>query len=262
MSRPDVSFISSNGANWIDLYEPDNSKVAIIKAFTFNLIETKMSLTVNDSQIIAIITDKYGNVLDGNVEFNINNQTQNVEIIDGKAILDYDFNYYDIYNITATWNKTGYEQSSNNTFYETLWDVTLNVKNVTYLDNVIIGIELGEGKLLKNNITLTIGDNHYSLNQSNLMFIVPYTLNADLWNVSISYVTDNGYEKVVNDSFNVNKKQINIYPGTNMGWSVSDVRYNGTDSDNIICVVTRDQIENTMFWSVYTLLNIDLFHIQ
>ena len=252
LSRPDVSFISSDGVNWEDLYKQENPEVASIKAFTFNLIETKMALTVNDSQIIAIITDKYGNVLDGAVEFNIDNKTQNVDIIDGKAILGYDFKYYDIYNITATWNKTGYLQSSNNTLYETPWNVTLNVDDVAYLDDVIIGIQLG-GKLLKNNITLTIRDNHYSLNQSNLMFTVPDTLNANFWNVSISYATGKGYKKVINESFNVNKKHIEIYPGNSMGFEIESVRYNS--SNNRIFVCTHDQIKKSQFLSFYSFLS-------
>ena len=252
LSRPllgnGVSFFSNDGVNWVDLCSSANSKVACIKAFTVNEFKSKIDLSVVESQITAVVTDQYGNVLDGSVEFKVNNQSQHVEITDGKAILDWDFSYYDSYNITASWNKAGYVQSTSNMFYETPWDVTLNVNDVAYLEDVVISITLGEGKLLKNNITLRVGDYHYSLNQSNLMFTVPDTLNANHWNVSVSYVTGNGYEKSLNKSFNVNKKHINILLVNDIYRETGSVRYNSTTSENRLHVSTHDSIVKLNPW--------------
>ena len=229
-----------DGKETLDLYE-EYDVCACIKAFTIvDEIKTQIALSIQDSQAIAIVTDQYGNVMNGDVEFKVNNKTQNIKITDGKAILN--LNYYDAYNITVKWNKTGYEQSTNTTVYKTPWDATVKVEDAAYLEDVIINITLGEGKLLKNNLNITIGDYHYSLNQSNLIFTVPDNLNAQLWNVSIRYVTDNGYEKIVNESFSVNKKHISVFPLNNADSQKTSVRYNSSNSYDKIRVGTYDLI--------------------
>ena len=234
-----TSFIADVNETY-DLF--NDGECACIKAFTIvDKIKTQIALTVQDSQVTAIVTDQYGNIMNGDVVFNVNNKTQNIKIIDGKAI--FDLNYYDMYNITVTWNKTGYEQSANTTFYETPWDAVLKIDDVNYLEDIIINITLDEDKLLKNNLTIKIGDYLYSVNQSDLIFTVPDTLDAKLWNVSISYVTENGYEKQVNKSFNINKKHVTIYPGSHsLGNQINSVVYN---SNTGISVLTNDQISNS-----------------
>ena len=198
-----ISFVANDGDDY-DLF--DDNACACIKAFTIvDEIKTDISLTLDDNQIIAVVMDEYGNIMDGSVRFTINTYNETVEIKNGTAILDYDFKYYDIYNISVSWNKTGYEKSSNNTLYDAPFDVSLKVNDIEYNEDLIVNITLNGAKLLKNNITITIGDYRYSVNQSDLIFKVPDTLDAKLWNVSLSYATENGYEKIINQSFTINK---------------------------------------------------------
>ena len=194
---PSKSFFIFYGRPYDLCSQYDN--VACIKAFTYlNEIQTNIKLIVNNSQLIAQVVDYYGNILNkGAVAFKINDKTELIPINNSLAILDYDFSHYDFYNITASWQDTGYESCMNNTSLETEWDVKLNVYNCTYGDDLVVNIQLGDGKHLNDNVTLKIGSHSYNVlvNQSNMTYIVPDDIDAGLYNVSIEYDTLNNYHK-------------------------------------------------------------------
>ena len=127
--RPQTSYLSYDGENWTDLYDLTwnysshtySSQVACIKAFTYlNPINTLTNLSVvftGDRPLIisAIVKDEYGNpVKYGNVTFNVNGENQNVSVVNGNAILLYDYTQK-INTISATFNAEGYNPSSNST---------------------------------------------------------------------------------------------------------------------------------------------------
>ena len=218
-----ISYVKTAGGEVFDLFEV-NHGVASIRAFTIvNPIKTYINLTVEDSRIIASVADQYGNILnEGNVTFNVNGESVNVSVSDFRAVRDYDFSVYDLYNITVSWALGAYESCTNNTVFETGWDVTSNVEDVSYGSCPVVNVTLGEGKSFNNNVTIRIGDYSYSANITfdSYLFTVPDILKAcDVWNVSLEYVTANGYHKFANTTFKINK----ISPDLEV--NVSDVDY-------------------------------------
>ena len=203
-----ISYVKS-GDNLIDLFEEEQC-VASIRAFTIvDPIKTFINLTVEDSRIIASVTDQYGNILnEGNVTFNVNGECVNVSVSDFRAVFDYDFGVYDLYNITVSWSFEAYESCTNNTVFETSWDVTSNVEDISYGGCPVVNVSLGDGKSFNNNVTIRIGDYSYSANitHDSCLFSVPDILKADdVWNVSLEYVTVNGYHKFANTTFKISK---------------------------------------------------------
>ena len=185
-----------------------------LKAFTIvDEIQTYLNLTINDSNMIATVIDQYGNKLNkGSVIFKINENTVSVDIENYQAILNWDFNKYDLYDITAQFDLTGYTKSTNNTNFQTNWDVDLNVKNKFYDDDLIVNITLGKNKYLNDNVTLRIGNYSYSINinQSNVLFKIPDKIKAGLWNISLEYENSHKYNKSTNTSFEIYKSTPNL----------------------------------------------------
>lgn len=204
LSKEGVSFTSYDGNEWEDLWV--DSQVACIKAFTYSGIRTNITLEIEDDKITAVVSDEYGNALNnGEVTFTINNKTEIIQINNQKAVLNYDFTKYGVYNISASWLEAGYTQAVNNINYETAWDVTVTVNDTDYNEDLVVNITLGEGKTLNDKVRLSIGNKTYDVdvNQNTVLYTVTDRFKAGLWNISLEYTNGTYYKKSIN-SFNVN----------------------------------------------------------
>ena len=135
-----ISYISYDGVNWKDLFKltwayPDHiydSQVACIKAFTvLNPINTTISLALNGNVITANVLNQWGYPVNcGNVVFKLDNESYNVNLVNGLADLQID---YKSCNITAEFNAVGYSLSVNQAeihFPLINTNITLNVTGV------------------------------------------------------------------------------------------------------------------------------------
>lgn len=123
-----MSFFSYDGSKWMDLYDFEHSyqsnnyisQVACIKAFTtLNTLDTTISMDNHIAETEKIISLE-ADVLDahnhrvtvGNVTFNIEGKDYTVNVVDGKAILNYIFKKEGTYNVKATYRGIHYNPSS------------------------------------------------------------------------------------------------------------------------------------------------------
>lgn len=125
--KENISFLSYDGNNWIDLYQlvwtfPDhiyNSQVACIKAFTIlNPINTSIKLDIinrddNIVNLIATVYNQYGFLVDsGELNFKIGDEEIIKPVLNGIANLTYRFTENINTTITARFEKTGYVTST------------------------------------------------------------------------------------------------------------------------------------------------------
>ena len=106
--RENISFVSYDGDNWLDLYELEwmgykdkghtyKSQVACIKAFTvFDIINTTTSLDIsydgfNPVNITANVLDQNGNPVSGKILFNLSGNMFYVNVTNGVAKVCYNF---------------------------------------------------------------------------------------------------------------------------------------------------------------------------
>lgn len=80
------------------------------KEFNVSLINTTVELVVdsefNPVKIHAIVKDQYGNLITmGNVTFSVNGISHTVNVTNGIACLNHDFNTPDLYNVSAIFNQ-------------------------------------------------------------------------------------------------------------------------------------------------------------
>ena len=118
----DVSYISYDGQNWMDLYDLTwsysshkySSQVACIKAFTIlNKLTPKVTLSVNDVNnpciISAQVRDQYGNpVKTGKITFTVEGKTFTCDVVDGYCELIYIFEGTGQKQITSKFTQSGY----------------------------------------------------------------------------------------------------------------------------------------------------------
>ena len=204
---PGVSYISWDGVNWFDLYNltgsysthPYNSGVACIKAFTYlNPINTLTNLTIDFKQdglsnISARIYDEFGNLVKyGNVTFNINGENRTVSVENGVAKLSYGFNKK-VNSISASFDATGYNSSSNMTSYnlpkiDIEW--TLNITRV--FNNV--NITVTANKPLNESIIMNINGENLPFNLTNgTNTLTIMNLANNLYSVHVSLSDDSDY---------------------------------------------------------------------
>lgn len=116
-----MSFISSDGINWQDLYYvewtyPDHtyeSQVACIKAFTvFDRLHSFIDLDVdsrNPAVITATVRDQYGNLVkSGNVAFTVEGQTVNTKVTNGVSKITHIFRNFKNQAISAEFTNPDY----------------------------------------------------------------------------------------------------------------------------------------------------------
>ena len=226
-----VSFISSNGVNWTDLYdfefetEEDNghtytSQVACIKAFTI-LYELKPSIKLslsnvyNEANISAVVYDQYENLIhSGEVTFNIAGENFTVMIENGKAVLDYVFDAKGSHNITANYKNVN----------------SSVIANITKL-NIYLSLDILNDK-----------------NNATLMFESPFNVNTT---VVLNLNNKTSYLDIVNGSGNLLLKDLD-YGFYNVLASVYDEDYASEIVSAFNITVSKTRIVAGDLLSYYT----------
>ena len=261
--RPNTSFISYDGINWIDLYDynltlPDrghyyNSQVACIKVFTIFNLTTTTSLNnvsgydTNWVNFTATVKDQYGHLInEGYVIFEYEGISYNKTIVNGIANLSLNNLKYEYSNLTAVYmNNTHYSASSDQlTIYRFKHDVnlTVNVGDVYFGDNFKADVSLIDenGTPINASLMLTVGDKSYNI-QSNSIFIVPDLFSAGNYDVSVVYDGDDShYGDVAYCNASVNKCDVNL------GLKVKNVTYGEYFSFNISLTFNSELINENV----------------
>ena len=241
-----VSFIY-NGGQWEDLSLKNDPGVLCIKAFTVKSLIASIKLNYTDSNITATIRDSGGNLLkEGSVIFNISDYIESADIADGVAFLEYDFTHKEYYNVTATLNLTGYDNSSIFEMIHTRLDINLTVNNITYNDKIILNITLNHDMALINKVNVKIDDKTYEilvLNDTTL-YEVPDSFNAGNYTAELIYI-DHFNDINKNTSFKVSKAVNNISVSSdNVTFSQKSVIIVKADVDGIYSVKINDTLVN------------------
>ena len=241
--RPNTSFISYDGLNWIDLYDYSidlddrghyyRSQVACIKAFTiFNLTTTttlnNVSAKDNWINITATVKDQYGHLINESyVIFEYGGIKYNRSVVNGIANLSLNNLKYGYSNITAVYmNNTHYLSSAGQlTIYRPKHGVnlTVNVDDVYVGDNFKVKVSLvdDDGKKIDTTLLLTVGNRTYNIN-SNSLYNVTDLFSAGSYPVSVTYDgNESHYGDTVYSNANVNKYDVS------MRASVKNVNYGG-----------------------------------
>ncbi len=151
--KPGISYMSSDGVNWEDLYYKNGtysthtyySQVACIKAFTvLNEINTITTLAIdydgfNPVTIMATVIDQYGNLLNnGNVTFNLAGEEFVVDVSNGMAEITHLFKR-GFNSISATFSGVGYNASAGS------GEVYINgpIKTILSADNLVMSYKDG-----------------------------------------------------------------------------------------------------------------------
>lgn len=142
---PGISFMSTDGENWIDLYNHKSKpKVAAIKAFTF-LYELQPEIRINTSNvnnfadIEAFICDSnYGHMIFmGNMSFNIEDDSYALPIHDSKANLSYAFS--DVGEFVINVNYRNF--NANTTIKISRMNITIDSNIEVNKNNVLINLD-------------------------------------------------------------------------------------------------------------------------
>jgi C1A family cysteine protease len=231
--RPNTSFISYDGVNWIDLYDYDidlpdrghyyRSQVACIKVFTIFNLTTTTSLTNvsgfenNWVNFTATVKDQYGHLInDGYVIFEYGGVEYNRTVVNGIANLSLNSLKYGYSNLTAVYmNNAHYLTSEDSlTIYRLKHSVnlTVNVDDVYYGDNFKVNVSLVDdaGNYINSTLVLTVGDFSYNVN-SNSLFTIPDLFSAGNYSVSVVYGgDDSNYGDAVYSEVIVSKRDVNM----------------------------------------------------
>ena len=238
--RPNTSFISYDGINWIDFYDYAldmserghnyYSQVACIKAFSiFNLTTvtniTQISTANNHVNFIATVSDQYGHkVNEGNVIFEYGGLSYDVGVCDGTAFLSLE-------NINSTGlikaiyqNNVHYLSSECEVSYDipkSDMNLSLKLSDIYYGDYLQVNVSLStaEGEIIDNNLTLEIDNRSYAVS-SNSLFTIPYLLDAGCYNVTLTFTGNNLYNACETSSVVIVRKY-----DVNLTLDISDVTY-------------------------------------
>ena len=248
--KPNTSFISYNGVDWIDFYDYEinmserghfyNSQVACIKAFSvFNLTTTTVLSEVsrydNSVDLTAEVKDQYGHLVnEGYVIFECNGVKYNKTVNNGFASLSFTNLKHGINNLTANYVNNVHYLASNDELKINLSKhplyLTLNVDDIYYGDkfNVFVSLIDDNGILINDTVVLTIENKSYNIS-SNSYFLIPDVFKAGFYNINVYYGETSKYcsAKTFNNvsvlkydadlSFNVE----NVYYGNNLIFNTS-----------------------------------------
>ncbi|WP_297981955.1 Ig-like domain-containing protein [uncultured Methanobrevibacter sp.] len=169
-----ISFISYDGVNWNDLYDYSwsydshtyDSSVACIKAFTIlSGINTETSIEAiyndyNPVKLIASVIDEYGNIVkSGNVTFNLADEEITIELIDGVAELEYNFQHLENF-VNASFSGENYLDSSNSiSVIISRMDVEIDMEIERGSNNATISISSSEK--INATVVLSVNDDEY-----------------------------------------------------------------------------------------------------
>ncbi|MBO7444593.1 MAG: peptidase C1, partial [Methanobrevibacter sp.] len=201
-----VSFISTDGENWQDLYTLvwndfpghtyKNPQVACIKAFTvFDIIDTATSLEIdydgyNPVKITAHVINQYGNPVNcGKVVFNLSGTIIEVNVSNGIAKLCHNFTK-GLNAITAEFIACGYLSSSANSsinirkkFVEMTADIS------TDLDKALVNVHFNDS--VNGTVFIDLGYKNYSAISVNGLASINLTdLNVGSNSIRISLLDD------------------------------------------------------------------------
>ena len=264
--RPNTSFISYDGLNWIDLYDYSidlddrghyyRSQVACIKAFTiFNLTTTttlnNVSAKDNWINITATVKDQYGHLINESyVIFEYGGIKYNRSVINGIANLSLNNLKYGYSNITAVYmNNTHYLSSAGQlTIYRPKHGVnlTVNVDNVYVGDNFKVKVSLvdDDGKKIDTTLLLTVVNRTYNIN-SNSLYNVTDLFSAGSYPVSVTYDgNESHYGDTVYANATVNKYDVS------MRAIVKNVNYGGYLTFNISLTFNSELINENVVLNI------------
>ena len=219
-----ISFISYDGENWVDLYgltwqyssHTYASQVACIKAFTIlNPVNTTINLTVENLDspclIKAVVLNQYGNpVLHGNVTLNVEGNDYVVKIVDGVASLYHVFNNFGDNFISASFEKVGFNSSSSQktiTIYKGSVEINLNIT----VDVVDATINIQLSKPINETVYLVVNQSTHNVSITNGFGKLDLThLYYGTYAVKAYVISDQYNCENVTDSFNINYLIISI----------------------------------------------------
>ena len=256
-----VSFVSSSGTKWTDLYGYSQSsghgpgskksysyQVACIKAFTIvNRINTQTFLNISYGDTInitAVVVDEYGNLLNtGNVTFCINNVNYTVNVSDGIALISNSLNT-EINNISLIFNAVGYNSSVNST---SLIRTSLEASDFTtsYMSGEEYAVyltDIAEGSVYGRYVEFTFNNQTYSTyTDEDGKASVDIALENGEYNITVSYA---GYNSNTTDfsivkTISVCKNELDI-----------SLKYVQTDDNVIIYITASSSINESVTVSV------------
>ena len=242
---PGISYFSLDGINWIDLFNHTaryathrySSQVACIKAFTrLSKVNTQMSLNVTKNEkgaydIIADIADEYGNLLNnGNVTFTIDGKNYVVNVSNGIATLDYNFNQKSNI-INAIFDATGYNTSFVCESINLPDLIILNVDIEQYENDVNITVS-SEDKL-NATIELLLNGQEFIADFINGINTFALTLKNDDYCFEVFLINNTQNIAYTNGSFVVDVKQ-----KANLNISVRNITY----GENAVIIVDYNEL--------------------
>ena len=185
-----VSFVSYDGADWIDLYDViwndypghtyNNTKVACIKAFTvFDLVNTSTSLDIvydgcnpfnvsehegfNPVSITAYVINQYGNPVNcGKVVFNLSGEIIEVKLSQGVAKISHIFNK-GCNTVFAEFVACGYVSSSDDSIVN-ITKIDVNMSSEIKVDLDIAFVNITFTKPINETVFIDLDYRNYTAN--------------------------------------------------------------------------------------------------
>ncbi|WP_405297302.1 C1 family peptidase [Methanobrevibacter sp.] len=259
-----ISFISYDGENWVDLYGLNwaysshsyASQVACIKAFTvFDEINTTTKLSVNVTDIFEIsaqVLNQYNiPVTVGTVTFTFNGNTYHVDVANGVATLKIPLNISE-YVVSAQYANEGYISSSDTfTFNTSLLNTSISLVINEYNPiNITAYVSNEYGYLINyGNVTFTVDDVPYTVDVINGTATLTKVLSAGKHNVlavfnSIYYYNSSSKYHEFNVSLVNTEIKMTIFNGFNpviITVNVTDQYGNALDVGNVTFTVDGTQ---------------------
>ena len=263
---PNISFISYDGINWIDLYDYTinlsdrghhyNSQVACIKSFTiFNLTTTtsikEISRDGNNVNVSVEVKDQYGHhIKEGYVILEYENERYNKSLAEGIINLSINGLNIGINKINATYQNNTHYLSSNGelriniTKYATKLDV--DFCDEYYCDNLAFNVSLfNKSGLINDRVILSIGDFTYNITP-NSIFTVPDMIPTGVYEIKVVYEGNDIFNNTeVRHNITISKKDVELKV------KVEDISY-GEDLVFDVSLMSDSKLIND-----YVTLNID-----
>ena len=200
-------------------YNGDAKYLTSSAVYTFNVNKLPSSITVSAGDIKvgedAVIVASVISGATGNVTFTVGDNTETVEIKDGKATLTVKDLASGDYTVSAVYNGDAkYLSSSNSTSFKVSkisgYDIKVNVSEVNEGENATVTVILP--KDATGNVTLVMNNRPYfaKVNNGTAKVIIPY-ISAGTHEFIVTYYGDNKYDKATaNGTITVNKKTFTL----------------------------------------------------
>jgi len=200
-------------------YNGDAKYLTSSAVYTFNVNKLPSSITVSAGDIKvgedAVIVASVISGATGNVTFTVGDNTETVEIKDGKATLTVKDLASGDYTVSAVYNGDAkYLTSSNSTSFKVSkisgYDIKVNVSEVNEGENATVTVILP--KDATGNVTLVMNNRPYfaKVIDGVAKIIVPY-ISAGTHEFIVTYYGDNKYDKATaNGTITVNKKTFTL----------------------------------------------------